>query len=254
MVREITKQRFDAFAAYARRPEAMFFSREVAWFEIEKVLIGVVLIDLADGDFGGMVLGRDEVGRFRWIADTSGFFPTSDEAATRLKEVMQEIAVTGKTIFPQGGRPKRRLDPIRPVIPVERRHPAFRTLTEAEGYSPAFEIVSEMMNFYEDPDGNFIEQFQSTSFDARLWELCLFGIFTELGFLIDRTHNAPDFGCNHFGDTTYVEAVILSQTQGQPDTAPPEDLEQARELQRGYAYVLSEARLTTYAILSNSPG
>jgi len=234
MVNEIAKQRFDAFAAYARLPQAVLLSEEVGWFEVKNVLLGTVIRDRIDNDFGGIVLGRDEVGRFRFIDDAAGFFATAAEAAARLKTVLERIAATGDTTFPQGGPRKRRLDPIRPVIPAERRHPAFRSLTEEEGYSPAFEVVREMLNFYEDPDGNFIEQFQSTGFDARLWELYLFGVFTEMGFLIDRTHNAPDFACDHFGQKTYVEAVILGETQGQADNRPPENVEQARELQRGY--------------------
>jgi len=234
MFRTISKQRFDAFAAYTRRPGALLMSREVAWFESEGLLLGVVILDLTDGDFGGIVLGRDEVGRFRFIDDATGFYVTSKEAADRLKEVIKRIAATGETVFPQGGQAKRRLDPMRPVVPPERRNAAFRLLAESEGYSPAFEIVREMLNFYEDPDGNFIEQFQSTGFDARLWELYLFGVFTELGFLIDRTHNAPDFACDHFGEKTYVEAVILGETQGQADNPVPENVEQVRELQHGY--------------------
>lgn len=242
MVSEITKQRFDAFAAYTRRPEAMMVSEEVAWFEVKGILLGVVLHDLTDGDFGGIVLGRDEAGRFRFIDDTvdhtldgsTGFFNSVEVAVIELKRVMERISATGETVFPQGGKRKRRLDPIKPVIAVERRHPGFRELTESEGYSPAFEVVKEMLNFYEDPDGNFIEQFQSTGFDARLWELYLFGVFTEMGFLIDRTHNAPDFACNHFGKNTYVEAVTLGQTQGQANDFTPESVEQAQELQHGY--------------------
>lgn len=234
MIKEITKQRFDAFAAYTRLPQAKLISREIAWLEVTNALLGVVILDLPDRDFGGIVLGRDEAGRFRFIKDTAGFLPTSKEAAVRLKEVMNEIAATGQTRFPQGGPRKRRLDPLQPIIPVERRHSAFVSLTENEGYSPAFEVVREMLNFYEDPDGNFIEQFQSTGFDARLWELYLFGVFSEMGFLIDRTYNAPDFACDHFGEKMYVEAVILGQTQGQADNSPPENLEQVRELQRGY--------------------
>ena len=127
---------------------------------------------------------------------------------------------------------------------MERRNPAFRALTEREGYSPAFEIVREMLNFYEDPDGNFIEQFQSTGFDARLWELYLFGVFTELGFLIDRTHNAPDFACDFFGNQTFVEAVTLGQTQGEAEMRAPASVEQARELQRGYMAHRFAAALT----------
>lgn len=234
MVKNIAKQRFDAFAAYTRLPSAVLILQEVAWLEVVDKLLGVVVLDRSDEDFGGLVLGRDEAGRFRFVQGIDEYFPTIDEATARLKVVMEEIAATGQVTFPQGGPRKRRLDPMRPIIPAGRRNPAFVALTEREGYSPALDVVREMLNFYEDPDGNFIEQFQSKGFDARLWELYLFGVFTEMGFLIDRTHNAPDFACDHFGKKIYVEAVTLGETQGQANTVNPENVEQARELQQGY--------------------
>lgn len=45
-----------------------------------------------------------------------------------------------------------------------------------------------MMNWYEDVDGNFVEQFQSSAFDARLWELYLYAMFVELGYGFDRKY------------------------------------------------------------------
>lgn len=50
-----------------------------------------------------------------------------------------------------------------------------------------------MMRWYEDADGNFVEQFQTTGFDARVWELYLFATLSEVGYVIDRPHPAPDF-------------------------------------------------------------
>ena len=38
------------------------------------------------------------------------------------------------------------------------------------------------MHYFQDVDGNFVQQFQSTGFDARLWELYLYALFTEQGY------------------------------------------------------------------------
>jgi len=48
------------------------------------------------------------------------------------------------------------------------------------------------MPFFEDADGNFVEQFQTTGFDPRLWELYLFATFTELGFAHEDGVAVPD--------------------------------------------------------------
>ena len=63
--------RFDALAGYSRDPIARIAADEIAWFEegAESVL-GPLIQDRLDGDFGGIVLGRDEKGRFRWIDGT----------------------------------------------------------------------------------------------------------------------------------------------------------------------------------------
>lgn len=49
------------------------------------------------------------------------------------------------------------------------------------------------MPHFVDIDGNFVEQFQSTGFDARLWELYLNTYLNEEQFFFDREYNAPDF-------------------------------------------------------------
>ena len=52
-----------------------------------------------------------------------------------------------------------------------------------------------MMHYFEDVDRNFIQQFQSDGFDARIWELYLYALLNELGYGLDRAHAAPDFHC-----------------------------------------------------------
>jgi len=61
-----------------------------------------------------------------------------------------------------------KLDLFAPVVPEGRWHLSFKILTETRGHSSTREIIGEMMPQLEDADGNFVEQFQSTGFDARL--------------------------------------------------------------------------------------
>jgi hypothetical protein len=90
-------------------------------------------------------------------------------------------------------------------------------LISSRGASPAHDLLAEMMHYFEDVDGNFVQQFQSTGFDARLWELYLFALFTELGYAFDREHEAPDFHCQGPLGEFFVEATTAH--------SPPASLE-----------------------------
>lgn len=70
------------------------------WARTDGVLLGVVAIDRIDRDFGFVVLGRDEHGRFRGIEAVCSW-PTQDKARDMLFDAMCEISATGATVFPQ---------------------------------------------------------------------------------------------------------------------------------------------------------
>src|ERR1700724_3170200 len=91
-MRPISLMRFNALAAYCRRPEIILYSEELKWFEQggERVL-GVLMRDYADGDFGGQILGRDARERFRWIG--AGEFNLSQRRAEiSLRGEMERLA------------------------------------------------------------------------------------------------------------------------------------------------------------------
>jgi hypothetical protein len=99
---------------------------------------------------------------------------------------------------------------------------AFARLLDAEGFSCARGLIEAMMPYFEDVDGNFVEQFQSTGFDARFWELYLFALLTEGGYVFDRQYKAPDFLCRGISQEIWVEAVTVNPTrQGNIITEPP---------------------------------
>lgn len=103
-----------------------------------------------------------------------------------------------------------RPDFFRPVVQGNRLNYAFLRVATGEGFSPARELIESLMPYFEDIDGNFIEQFQSAAFDARFWELYLFALLHEQGFAFDRSFHAPDFFCERFDEALFVEAVTVN--------------------------------------------
>lgn len=139
-------------------------------------------------------------------------------------------------MFPQGDAARKFLDLFAPIVPRERLHHHFRVLTTMEGYSPALGILREMANHFLDTDGNFVQQFQTDGFDARLWEIYLFGFLTEAGFVMDRSHSRPDFLAWQNGDAICLEAVTVGPSNEGPlaDIKSPESGEDMVQFQRNY--------------------
>lgn len=100
--------------------------------------------------------------------------------------------------------------------PDKALHPQFLTLRDSDGFEPARDELKRTQASFEDVDGNFVEQFQTTGFDARTFELYLFEFFRDVGFTVDRTHNSPDFLISRDGITAAVEAVTANPPKGEP--------------------------------------
>lgn len=212
-MRSISRLRFDALAAYARDPRAHVFSEELGYFEHsnERVL-GILIRDRTDDDYAGLVLARDELHHYRWIKGTN-FHPTPRRASALLRRELELSAMRSDETYHQGHKRRKPVDFFTPVVERELLNPAFRRLIEGEQFSSARGIIEPMMRWYYDVDGNFIEQFQTTGFDARVWELYFFAMLTELSFLIDRTEPAPDFLAESSIGKIAIEAVTVNPTE-----------------------------------------
>lgn len=211
---KLKRQRFEALVGYSRRPYAFASSQEVAWFASEdEVLLATILIDLSDGELVVIILGRDLDSRYRCIDIITGL--TAPRQATRaMKARCSKTLKTGKTVFPQGDERGKKLDLF---APLQTKKPKklgehFVKVRDMPGYSSAKEIIEEMMHHYRDIDGNFIEQFQTTGFDSRLWELYTFAYLIEERMLLDRSHHAPDFLATNGKQEIAIEAVIVQPT------------------------------------------
>lgn len=215
IVKKIDIKRFNALVAQSRSPAAAYMSEELEWFSDSKeIVLGIVLRDTVDNDFVGILLGRDEGDRFRAI-DVEASIPTQDEARNWVQGGIRWHAGTGQSVFPQGDDSKG-LNLFDPLVPIARQHPFFTQLSNEDSFVPAKTIINELMPHFKDIDGNFIEQFQSGGFDARLWELYLNTYFNEEQLFFDREYNAPDFVVKKYGIQVAVEAVIVGRKNDNP--------------------------------------
>ncbi|MDQ3963588.1 MAG: hypothetical protein M3277_06725 [Actinomycetota bacterium] len=206
---EISRLRFDALASYARSPEIALFARELRWFEFDRErLLAAVVLD-SDEEYSVVFMAKDLRERYRGIRQ-SDFFDSLDAlladlpaTAERVLEGLDEERAQGDDIRPP-------VDFFAPLRPSEQLNPAFVHLATEEGFSPAREIIQPMMRWHEDVDGNFVEQFQTTGFHPRIWELYLFAAFNEAGFVIDQSKPAPDLILEGLDAHMCVEATTIN--------------------------------------------
>ncbi|WP_395683541.1 hypothetical protein [Dokdonella sp.] len=105
-------------------------------------------------------------------------------------------------------------------------HPQFLNLRDSPGYAPARDVLRSLQDEIDDPDGNFIEQFQTTGFDARTFELFLSAFFLAEGYSVDRSHRRPDFILTKDGVTIAVEATTANPASDSGINAYDPDIEQ----------------------------
>lgn len=120
-------------------------------------------------------------------------------------------------------------------------HPQFLILRDSPLHAPARSELRELQERFVDPDGNFVEQFQTTGFDSRTFELFLFTLFEAEGHVVDRSYARPDFLLEKTGLIAAVEAVTANPSGGrgmrpyEPISPDRSDEEQAQFLRHQVA-------------------
>lgn len=107
-------------------------------------------------------------------------------------------------------------DPYIPIVSEEKKDKRFNLLTNNELFSPAKNIIRNIMSLMKDKDGNFIEQFQSQGFSARLWEIYLHIFLIENEFNIIDTFDRPDFHVKKNGNEIFIEASLSNEKDYDP--------------------------------------
>ncbi|AXW62551.1 hypothetical protein CJO94_12125 [Ralstonia solanacearum] len=246
---DISKVRFEALAAYCRQPYALIMAEEVRWLEAyDEAMLVVVIRDVADDDYAAIVLARDLKERYRWVEMTS-FFDTVDQALAAALELVEHVHANFEKLRTQDDEKGKPIDFFTPVVPTEKLNRDFAAITAFEGYSPAVELMKPMMRWYEDADGNFVEQFQTTGFDTRLWELYIFAMLVEAGYVIDRSAAIPDFQARSAFGEICIEATTVNPSRdakGQLIPTPPLDTEeQITHFRQEYMPIRFAGPLTT---------
>jgi len=116
-----------------------------------------------------------------------------------------------------------------PVAPADRLSTAFKQVADAPGYRPARASMSEVFGRMGSRDPNFIEQFQTTGFDARVTELYLFAALVNAGFDVSSVGEAPDFNVKGRGYEWALEVTTSNPSGGQAPASLPDSI---NELQR----------------------
>lgn len=109
-------------------------------------------------------------------------------------------------------------DILTPVVDEAKFNVLFRGLIKNPGYDPAFHLLQEVTKDFEDIDGNLAEQFQTTGFHQRLWEILLHQFFKENKFTIRREGDNPDFFIEKNKMEIAVEAVTSNPTDKDEET------------------------------------
>ncbi len=208
-MKRISSRRFDALC-YSKQPYMNLIALEVRHYESDdRSNLALIIFDRTDGDFGYLILGRDSRKIFRCIDVGGSFFSTADAAEEALYEAIKPYEADGQSEYPQGDEKKPIHDIFAPIVADEKQHNYFKVLISDENRMVARNMIQEIAYSFVDVDGNYIEQFQSTGFDQRLWELFLHVLFHKSDFEVDSSKQAPDFALLKFGMPIFVEAVTV---------------------------------------------
>lgn len=99
------------------------------------------------------------------------------------------------------------------IVTDQKLNKKYKLLLESNLFDPAKKIIENISNEMTDMDGNFIQQFQSDGFDARLWEMYLFILFKEIGFTHNNQYERPDFQLTKGDIEIFVEASLSAEKQ-----------------------------------------
>ncbi|RJO61362.1 MAG: glycosaminoglycan attachment protein [Dehalococcoidia bacterium] len=99
---------------------------------------------------------------------------------------------------------------FKPVVPADKLNPHFIQMQTHPSAEPARIMAAQIFQSFPNPDGNFIEQFQTTGFDSRVFELYLFAYFSNSGFVVKREFDRPDFVIEKDGLKVAVEATTAN--------------------------------------------
>lgn len=184
-------------------------AHEVAWLGADDNSVFATMIIDRDFEFSVILFLPDLGGRFRWTSQT-GYFDTAEEAGEDLDRLLQLVPAEVEVHRVQGDEVGDPVDFFAPVAAEDRLHATFKRVRDERGQTSARGLINIMMRWYEDRDGNFIEQFQTAGFDARVWELYLWATLVSLGYEVTQPDPSPDFVARGLEGAFAIEATTVN--------------------------------------------
>ena len=122
---------------------------------------------------------------------------------------------------------------FKPVVGQKRLDLRFEHLRTSPVAKAAREMLNDVFRNFVDTDGNFVEQFQTTGFDSRFFELYLHAYLSRSGYQIDRHHPNPDFLITRDGITVALEATTVNASRSGAVAKFGKTIKDLTEEQRG---------------------
>ena len=186
--------------------------------------VGAVYVNNERGDYSLLALRRRVDHRFFVMEESSGF-ESLRECESALARVIQSDPQQ-ESLKPGEKRRRRLLETGNGAIGE-----LFKLLTGTVSHIPALMAIGEVYLAMPEPDDNFVRDFQTSNFNARLWELYLLAAFRDQGIAVSQPHQSPDFRLELNTYECWVEAVTTNpversaQTFGTPVHAPEDAVE-----------------------------
>ena len=215
IVRKMSKTTFELLVMITRGSQFDLIGEQLEYYSnYNNTIIGTIVLDNTDRDFGCIVLCRDENSQFRAI-ETEVSIVTLEEARNWMSKKITEYTISETTLVVQGNSKKGVV--LFDKITARTPHPYFLLLKDNPEKVAAKRTIIEIANHFGDIDGNYVKEFQSLSgFDARIWEIYLFAFFNEEKFDLNRNLSRPDFFIRKNGIDIGVEATIVARNSNNP--------------------------------------
>lgn len=91
--------------------------------------------------------------------------------------------------------------------------PDFVAVRDRRSYAPARRLMERIFTDYPQRRREFVRDFQTRGFSARLWELALFAYLAEREYDLTVGHDYPDFIVMREGITAAIEATTTNPSQ-----------------------------------------
>ena len=194
MTKPISRTLFDLLAIGTRMAVTRLYSTELSWWsDLDGDVLGTVILDHTDQDYGWIMLVKDGAGRFRCV-DVEASLASERIATATLRIAMgnkaRDPAFTGQEF--QGNEPNRVLDLFEDRgVSDGRLHPFYLELRDRPGRRPAKKVIEAVSPWLLSFDPNLVKEFQEGQFNQRLWEIYLWAMFRDQGYDVEH-QEAPD--------------------------------------------------------------